>query len=62
MSQGSSRWESAWVTDPSVSSSRSITHTLMRENAHQTLQLQLDFGNEMEADSERKNMKVVQSF
>lgn len=62
MSQGSSCWGSAWVTDPSILSSKSVTYTLMRENAHQTLQLQSDFGNEMMVDSERENIKVAQLF
>lgn len=62
MSQGSSRWESAWAADPSIFSSKSITYTLMRENAHQTQQLQLDFGNKMKVDSDGENIKVVQSF
>lgn len=62
MSQGSSRWEPAQVADPSIFSSKSITYTLTRENAHQTLQLLLDFGSEMKVDSERENIKVVQSF
>lgn len=62
MSQGSSRWESAWATDPFIFSSKSITYTLMRENAHQTQQLQLDFGNKMKVDSDGENIKVVQSF
>lgn len=53
MSKGSSCWESAWVTDPSIFSSKSVTYTLMRENAHQTLQLQYDFRNEMKVHSER---------
>jgi len=59
MSRGRSRWESAWVTDPSVFSSKSITYTLMSKNAHQTLQLHLGFGNEMKVDLERENTKVV---
>lgn len=54
MSRGSSHWESAWVTAPSICLSRSITCTLMRENAHQTLQLQLDLGKKMNVDLERE--------
>lgn len=62
MSHGSSPWESAWLIDPSIFSSKSITHTLMRENVHQTLQFLLDFGSKMEVDKERGNIEGVQSF
>lgn len=45
---GAVPWESAWVIDPSLFPSKSITHTLMRENVHQTLPFLLDFGSKME--------------
>lgn len=50
------------MTDPSISSSKSVTQTLIGENAHQTLRLQLDSGKEMKVESERENIKVVQTF
>lgn len=62
MSQARSPWESAWVIDPFIFPSKSITHTLMRENVHQSLHFLLDFGSKMEVDRERKNIKGVLKY